>query len=75
MKDEEVVKKVDDKCHRVSTKQAAIEMGCSEQYIRILMQRGLLPIGLVFRSGSKWTYIIIRDHLDSYLKKGATWNS
>lgn len=42
----------------VSVKAAAEAMGKSEQFIRIGLQRRLLPIGSAVKMSSKWTYYI-----------------
>lgn len=49
---------------RITVKQAASMLGVSEQYIRIGMQRGWLPIGSCVKMSSKWTY-----HISPYLLK------
>ena len=43
---------------RVTPDQAASIMGCSAQFIRIGLQRGLLDIGDAVKMSSKWTYNI-----------------
>lgn len=42
----------------VSVKQAAEIMGKSQQFIRVDLQRGLLPFGIAVKMSSKWTYYI-----------------
>ena len=42
----------------ISVKEAAEIMGKSQQFIRIGMQRGLLPIGTAIKMSSQWTYHI-----------------
>ena len=42
----------------VSVKQAAEIMGKSQQFIRVGLQRGLLPFGIAVKMSSKWTYYI-----------------
>jgi len=42
----------------ISVKQAAEIMGKSQQFIRVGLQRGLLPIGIAIKMSSKWTYYI-----------------
>ena len=42
----------------ISVKQAAQSMGKSEQFVRIGLQRGLLPIGKAIKMSSMWTYYI-----------------
>ena len=43
---------------RVTPDQAAYVMGCSAQFIRIGLQRGLLDIGNAVKISTKWTYNI-----------------
>ena len=43
---------------RVTPDQAAYVMGCSAQFIRIGLQRGLLDIGDAVKMSTKWTYNI-----------------
>ena len=43
---------------RITVKEAAQTMGVSEQFIRIGMQRGKLPIGQAVKMSSVWTYYI-----------------
>lgn len=43
---------------RVTPDQAANIMGCSAQFIRIGLQRGLLDIGNAVKMSTKWTYNI-----------------
>ena len=52
---------------RVSVKDAAAALDVSEQYIRIGLQRGNLPIGSCVKMSSRWTYHISRGLLEAYL--------
>lgn len=52
---------------RVTVKQAASMLGVSEQFIRIGLQRGFLPIGSCVKLSSKWTYHISRGRIEAYL--------
>ena len=42
----------------ISVKEAAEKMNVSQQFVRIGMQRGQLPIGTAVKMSSKWTYHI-----------------
>lgn len=42
----------------ISIKEAAAIMGKSEQFVRIGLQRDLLPIGRAIKMSSVWTYYI-----------------
>lgn len=53
--------------NRVTVKDAAQRMGVSEQFVRIGLQRGLLPIGCAVQMSSKWTYFISATKLENYL--------
>lgn len=44
--------------NRLSIKEAAALMNVSEQFIRIGMQRNLLPFGFAVKNKSKWCYYI-----------------
>ena len=52
---------------RITVKEAAQKMGVSEQFIRLGMQRGELPIGSAVKMSSVYTYHISQDLLDKYL--------
>ena len=43
---------------RIKTAEAAVIMGCSAQFVRIGMQRGILDIGNAIKMSSIWTYNI-----------------
>ena len=43
---------------RIKTAEAAAIMGCSPQFVRIGMQRGILDIGNAIKMSSIWTYNI-----------------
>lgn len=42
----------------ISVREAAEIMGKSQQFVRIGLQRGLLPFGIAIKMSSKWTYYI-----------------
>lgn len=44
--------------NRLSIKEAAALMNVSEQFIRVGMQRNLLPFGFAVKNKSKWCYYI-----------------
>ncbi|WP_165442949.1 hypothetical protein [Senegalia massiliensis] len=52
---------------RVSVKEAAKTLEVSEQFIRIGLQRELLPIGTAIKMSSKWTYHISPKLLKEYI--------
>lgn len=43
---------------KITPDQAAYVMGCSAQFIRVGLQRGLLDIGDAVKMSTKWTYNI-----------------
>ena len=43
---------------KITPDKAAMVMGCSSQFVRIGMQRGLLEIGDAVKMSTKWTYNI-----------------
>lgn len=49
---------MDEMKNRLTTKEAAELMNVSQQFIRIGLQRGILPFGYAVKSSSKWTYYI-----------------
>lgn len=53
---------------RVKIREAAALLGVSEQYIRIGIQRGWLPIGTCVKLSNKWTYHIPRERLVAYME-------
>lgn len=57
---------------RVKVSEAAKLLGVSEQYVRIGMQRGLLPIGSCVKTSTKWTYHISPYLLRQYIGEAAT---
>lgn len=48
---------------KISIKKAAAVMGCTEQFIRIGMQRNQIDIGMAVKTSSRWTYLIVPDKL------------
>ena len=54
---------------RIKVADAAKLLGVSEQYIRIGLQRKILPIGSCVMMSSRWTYHISPDRLYAYLGK------
>lgn len=57
----------------ISVTEAAKLLGKSPQFVRIGLQRGILPIGTAVKMSSRWTYHISKAKLDEYLggEKGA----
>lgn len=53
---------------RVKVKDAAAQLGVSEQFVRIGIQRGWLPIGSCVKVQNRWNYCIPRQRLEAYLE-------
>ena len=53
---------------RISVKEAAKLMGCSQQFIRIGLQRGILPIGYAVKM-RQWVYYVSRPMLEAFIGK------
>lgn len=57
------------KAQSITVAEASKLMGCSQQFIRIGLQRGILPIGSAIKiSGNRYTYYISVNRLNEYLK-------
>lgn len=56
------------KKHGVSVEEAGKQIGIPPSAVRILMQRGKLPIGIAEKmSGTRYSYYISQQLLDRYL--------
>lgn len=53
----------------IKVSEVAKLMGKSEQFVRIGLQRGLLPIGTAIKTGSKYSYYISPKLLEEYIGK------
>ena len=53
--------------NRIKVSEAAKLLGVSEQFVRIGMQRNLLPIGTCVKLSGKYTYYISKNRLESYI--------
>lgn len=53
----------------MAVKEVAELLGKSEQFIRIGLQRGILPFGCTVKMSSKWTYYVREAKLREYLGK------
>lgn len=54
---------------RVLPAEAAEIMGVSSQFVRVAMQKGVLPIGNAVKMSSEWTYYISPKLLADYTGK------
>lgn len=52
---------------RVTVKQASKMLGVSEQFIRIGLQQGVLPIGVAVKMSERHTYYISLKKLNEYI--------
>lgn len=50
--------------------EAARRLHKSEQWVRIGLQKGILPFGYAIKTSSKWSYHISEHKLNEYLGKG-----
>ena len=53
----------------ITVSEVATLMGKREQFVRIGLQRGLLPIGTAIKTGSKYSYYISPKLLEEYIGK------
>lgn len=51
----------------ISVAEVAKLIGKSEQFVRIGLQRNILPIGVAVQMSSKWTYHISPKLLEEYI--------
>lgn len=50
----------------ITIQEAAEIMGKSEQFVRVGLQRGILPFGSAVKLSSRWTYYISPSRLYKY---------
>ena len=55
---------------RITVKEAAKQLGVSEQFVRLGLQRNELPIGAAVKMSSRWTYHISETRLMEYVGNG-----
>ena len=53
----------------MKVKEAAKLLGKSEQFVRIGLQRGILPFGYAVKMSSKWAYHVSEHKVFEYLGK------
>ena len=54
---------------RIKTNEAARQLRISEQALRVWMQQGMLPIGMIINNGgTRNTYVIYQEWLDEWVK-------
>ena len=56
-------------CERISTEEAAKKLNITPQLLRLSMQRGQLPIGMVLGEGKRLTYVIYREKVEKVLQE------
>lgn len=56
----------DDEGKSVSIKEASEILGKSEQFVRVGLQRGILPFGSAVKLSTRWTYYISPSRLLDY---------
>lgn len=47
----------------ITVKETSEIMGMSQQFVRLGLQRGILPFGYAIKMSSKWTYHISKNKL------------
>ena len=52
---------------RLTVADAAKRMGVSQQFVRIGLQRGILPFGYAVKMSDRYTYHISENKLEDYL--------
>lgn len=52
---------------RVTVAEAAEKLGVSQQFIRIGLQRKVLPFGIAVKMSNRYTYHISRKLLEEYI--------
>lgn len=58
---------VEEGVQNIKVADVARMLGKSEQFVRVGLQRGLLPIGTAVQLSSKWTYHISPKLLEEYI--------
>lgn len=53
---------------RLTVAEAAKRMGVSQQFVRIGLQRGILPFGYAVKMSDRYTYHISESKLNEYVK-------
>lgn len=53
--------------NNLSIKETAKLLGKSEQFVRIGLQRGILPFGYAIKMSARWTYHVSKGKLHEYL--------
>lgn len=53
----------------ISIKKAAEEMGKSQEFVRISLQRGKVPFGIAEKMSTKYTYYIVPKTFYEYIGK------
>lgn len=53
--------------NRIKVKEAAQIMGKSEQFVRIGLQRGILPFGVAIKTSNNYTYYISPKKFNEYV--------
>lgn len=53
---------------KITVAEAATAMGVSQQFVRIGLQRGILPFGCAVKMSGRYTYYINPQKLNDYIK-------
>lgn len=57
------------KTNGMTVKEAAEILGKSQQFIRVGLQKGILPFGSAVKMSTKWCYYISPARLDEFIGK------
>ena len=52
----------------VDIKEASEILGCTQQYLRVALQRNMFPFGNAVKTSSEYTYYINRSRLMAYTR-------
>lgn len=50
--------------NRLTVKETATLLECSEQFIRVGLQKGILPFGYAVKMSKVWTYVITKQKFE-----------
>lgn len=54
--------------NRITVNEAAALLQIPAQAVRVLMQKGELPIGFLYGDGKKFVYVIYRERVEDFMK-------
>ena len=54
---------------KITIAKAAAIMGVNQQFVRIGLQRGVLPFGVAMKTSNQYTYYIYPKKFEEYIEK------